>query len=320
MVSGPYRLTDRGDRTLTYAANENYFDGAPHIGTLNFRIVEGSELLSGLQTGAIDIVHPSSLIPSQDRDAVEALPDVTTAYTDPLTDQMTFFNTQTVSDPKVRRAIVEAIDRQTLVDGILQGHGEVTDGFIPTGSPLYDESKGGIPYDPADAKALLEQAGWDGSRTLQYYVSSGDSNAVLAAQVMQQQLKEVGVEIEINKVDFGTLMDIAGDNEFDIFSVQYTITPADYWADEASLINMDYSWTGGWLNDTVAENLEITQTSSDENEIRDAYNEVEKVLIEEVPMFSLYFLSNLSAVNNRIKGAVPSFYGTFNNVQEWDIE
>ena len=320
VVSGPYQLIQRGDRTLTFAANENYFRGKPIIDTINFRIVDGPELLSGLQTGTIDLVHPSCSIPSQDRDAVEALENVTSFYTDALTNEMTFINTKTVPDARVRRAIVEAIDRQTLVAGILQGHGEVAEGFVPSGSPLYDESKGTIPYDPAHAKELLAEAGWDGSQTLQYYIPSSDSNVVLASQIVQQQLAEVGISIEINTVDFGTLMEIAGKNEFDIFSVQYTITPTDYWADENSLVNAPESWTGGWMNETVSEKLDATQTEPKEEDIKAAYLEVDKILMEEVPMFSLYFQSNMAAVNNRVANASPTFYGTFNNVYEWDVE
>ena len=319
VVSGPYRVVERGDRTLTYTANENYFMGAPVVDTVNFRIVDPPELLSGLQTGDIDMVHPSSSIPSQDRAAVEALDGITSVYTEAITNEMTFFNTKTVPDARVRRAIAEAIDRQTLVDGLLQGHGEIAEGFVPSASPIYDEGKGTIPYDPAHAKELLSEAGWDGSQTLQYYVSSSDNNVVLAAQIMQQQLKEVGVSIEINTVDFGTLMDIAGDNDFDIFSVQYTISPIDYWADENALVNYPESWTGGWMNDTVGEMLAVTQNDQDEADIKEAYLEVDKVLMEEVPMFSLYFQSNMSAVSDRIVNANPTFYGTFNNIQEWDI-
>lgn len=320
VVSGPYQLVDRGDRTLTYAANENYFKGAPVVDTVNFRIVDGAELLSGLQTGSIDIVHPSASIPSQDRDAVEGLENVTAFYTDALTNEMTFINTKNIPDARVRRAIVEAIDRETLVNGILQGHGEVAEGFVPSGSPLYDESKGTIPYDPEHAKQLLEEAGWDGSQTLQYYIPSSDSNVVLASQIIEQQLAAVGIKIQINTVDFGTLMEVAGKNEFDFFSVQYTITPTDYWADENSLVNSEESWTGGWMNETVSEQLEVTQTDPDENNIKAAYLAVDKVLMEEVPMFSLYFQSNMSAVNNRVKNANPTFYGTFNNIYEWDVE
>ena len=69
----------------------------------------------------------------------------------------------------------------------------------------------------------------------------------------------------------------------------------------------------------VGEYLEITQTDPDEEAIKSAYLEVDKILMEEVPMFALYFCSNMGAVNNRIENANPTFYGTFNNIQEWDI-
>ena len=323
VVDGPYFLDDYDPaHYVSYHANENYFEGAPKIPKINFRIMQGSEILAGLKSGEIDMVHPSCSIPVEDRDAVEKLEGFTTKYTDNIINEMTLFNTskEYLSDPRVRQAIIYAIDRDTIVKQLLNGKGEVTDGFICSGSPFYNEGKTKLSYDPDKAKQLLEEAGWDGSQTLQYYVSSSDSIAVKAAQLIQQYLQNVGVKIEINTVDFATLMTIGGTDEEDFFSVQYTITPNDYWADIKNLIDVqDFSWSGGYYNEKVDEDLAKTQETTDETELTSLYNEIEEQVIEDAPMFPMYFQSNLGVVSDRLKNATPSFYGAFDNIQEWSI-
>jgi peptide/nickel transport system substrate-binding protein len=323
VVDGPYFLDDYDPaHYVSYHANENYFEGAPKIPKINFRIMQGSEILAGLKSGEIDMVHPSSSIPIEDREAVENLEGFTTKYTDNIINEMTLFNTskEYLSDPKVRQAIIYAIDRDTIVKQLLNGQGEVTDGFICSGSPFYNEGKTKLSYDPEKAKQLLEEAGWDSSQTLQYYVSSSDSTAVKAAQLVQQYLQNVGVKIEINTVDFATLMTIGGTDEEDFFSVQYTITPNDYWADIKNLIDVqDFSWSGGYYNEKVDADLAKTQETTDETELKNLYNEIEEQVIEDAPMFPMYFQSNLGVVSDRLKNVTPSFYGAFDNIQEWSV-
>ncbi|MBQ9327164.1 MAG: hypothetical protein IJ225_01350 [Solobacterium sp.] len=322
VVSGPYAATDfDANHYISYTRNENYFGGTPNIEKLNFRIVDGTEILTGLQSGEIDITLPTSAnIPAEDRAAVEALAGFTATYTDPITDQMTFINTSKITDARVRRAIVEGIDREQLVAGLLNGKGEVTDGFIPSGSPFYDSSKEKIPYDPEDAKALLEEAGWDSSTVVTYYVSSSDGDVVKAAQIIKEELAVIGVNIDIHTVDFATLMEVGGSDEVDIFSVQYTVTPNDYYSDEAGLIDIpEASWTGGYTRDEIHDLLIQSQNTPDQEEVGKIYDQIDDYVIEDVPMFSLYFLGNLGVTSNRLKGAEPSIYGVLNNVQNWEL-
>lgn len=322
VVDGPYILDDYDSaHYISYHANENYFLGAPKISKMNIRIVDPSEILPQLQAGEIDFVPPATCsIPITDQEAVENLDGYTSPWTDPITNEMTFFNTTKVTDARVRKAFVMAIDRQMLVDSLLSGHGEVTDGFVMKSSPLYDDSKETIPYDPDGAKELLSEAGWDSSTVLQYYVSSGDDTAVKAAQVIQQELSEVGISININTVDFDTLMSVGGTDDVDVFSVQYTITPNDFYADELGLVDTEgTSWTGGWTDPDVDAALQNTQTATDDTELAGYYKEIDDKMISDVPMFSMYFQSNLGVVSNRLQNAEPTLYGAYDNIQDWEI-
>ena len=320
VVSGPFIVTDFDvDHYISYEANKDYWKGAPKIDKLNIKIVDGSQLYAGLQSGEIDITQQTmSDIPQEDYESVEALDNVEVVYGSPVTNQSVFIQTKNVPDVKVRQAMLYAIDRQQILEELLNGHGEIVDGFLSSASPFYDDSLTPISYDPEKAKALLEEAGWDGSQTIRFYVNSGDSTFVNAASIIAAEWAAVGIKAEIQTVDFATLMSVAGTEDYDVLAVQYTYAPVDPYPDVAWLLGGEGSWTG-YSDDTLNDALTKSQLTSDPEETRELFSVVDKKVQEDVPMFSAYVISAQGAVSKRITGATPSVYGFFNDVQNWDV-
>ena len=320
VVSGPFIVTDFDvDHYISYEANKDYWKGAPKIDKLNIKIVDGSQLYAGLQSGEIDITQQTmSDIPQEDYESVEALDNVEVVYGSPVTNQSVFIQTKNVPDVRVRQAMLYAIDRKMVLEQLLKGKGEVADGFLSSASPFYDDSIVPVEQDVEKAKELLAEAGWDGSQTLRFYVNSGDSAFVNAANVFVAQWAAVGIKVEVQTVDFATLMSVAGTNDYDILAVQYTYAPVDPYPDVAWLLGGEDSWTG-YGDDSVNEALAKTQTTSDMDEIKGLYSVVDQKVQEDVPMFSAYIVSAQAAVNKRLSNATPSVYGFFNNVEQWEI-
>lgn len=320
VIDGPFLLTDYdADHYISYVANENYFKGAPKLDKLNIKIVDGSQVYAGLQSGEIDITQLTmTSIPETDYESIEKLENVKAVYGSPITNQSAFIQTANIPDARVRQALVYAIDRQQLVDQLLKGNGEVIDGFVSSASPYYDSSIEPLPYDPEKAKALLEEAGWDGSQTLRFYVWSGDTTFVNGAQILAAQWAAVGINVEITTLDLASLMSVAGSTDYDIMAVQYTYAPVDPYPDVAWLLSGEGSWTG-YAADEINAALEDTQATTDVEQLKADYAVVDKKVQEDVPMFSVYVISQMGAVNNRVVGAEPTAYGFFNDVQNWDV-
>ena len=320
VVSGPFIATDFDvDHYISYEANKDYWKGAPKIDKLNIKIVDGSQLYAGLQSGEIDITQQTmSDIPQEDYESVEALDNVEVVYGSPVTNQSVFIQTKNVPDVKVRQAMLYAIDRQQILEELLNGHGEIVDGFLSSASPFYDDSLTPVSYDPEKAKALLEEAGWDGSQTIRFYVNSGDSTFVNAASIIAAEWAAVGIKAEIQTVDFATLMSVAGTEDYDVLAVQYTYAPVDPYPDVAWLLGGEGRWTG-YSDDTLNDALTKSQLTSDPEETKELFSVVDKKVQEDVPMFSAYVISAQGAVSKRITGAAPSVYGFFNDVQNWDV-
>ena len=320
VVSGPYRVTefDR-DHYVAYEANKDYWKGAPKIDRLNIKIVEGSQLYAGLKSGEIDVTQNTmSSIPLEDYESVQSLENVNVSFGDPITNQSVFIRTSNIPDAKVRQAMLYAIDRRQILDQLLKGNGEVSEGFLSSASPYFDESITPVTYDPEKAKTLLEESGWDKNKTIKFCIDSGDSTFVNAASVIAAQWAAVGIKADIQTMDINTLLGNANKGDFDVMAVQYTYPPVDPYADVAWLLGGEGSWTE-YSNDKVNEALSKVQLSSDIGELKGLYSIIDKQVQEDVPMFSAYIIETMAAVNKRLTGAEPSVYGFLNHVEQWDI-
>ncbi|MDR2888338.1 MAG: ABC transporter substrate-binding protein [Lachnospiraceae bacterium] len=323
VVSGPYFVSDVDfNHYVSYQANEQYWRGAPSIKNLNIRIVDGSQLYAGLQSGEIDITHHTlSSIPQEDYESVEELDNIKVIYGTPVTNLSVFIQTANVPDVRVRQALLYAIDREKILSDLLKGKGEIVDGFLSSAGPFYDETMVPFAYDPDKARALLTDAGWDGTQVLTMYIDSGDSTFVNAAAVMVAQWAEIGITVEIRSVDLNTLMTVPTDestSDYAMMAVQYTYPPIDPYADVFWLLGGPGSWTG-YSDPAIDAALVDVQNSSDTQAVKELYSIINRKVQEDVPLFSAYVISPQGAVNNRLLNAEPSAYGFFNEVQNWEI-
>ena len=326
VVFGVYRCYEVNmEHFASYEANPNYYLGAPKIGKLNIKVVQGNQLLPGLKTGEIDFIQPTmASIPDADHEAIAALDNVQPVYAPPVTNQLLFINTESVSDVRARRAINKAIIRQQILVGFLNGNGEIIDGFITSYSPYFDEGVIPLPFAPDEARALLEEAGWTQDRPLEFKINSGDPTFVKAANVVVEQLRDVGIEAKITTLDIGSLLEAAGSHDFDLLAVQYTMVPVNPYPDVNWLVTGTPEFQN-WVqysSETMNGYLDAVRATADgdTDALIKAYSDIDKLVQEVVPVVSLYVISPLGAVSKRLSNAVPAPYGFLLNVHEWDME
>lgn len=319
VVSGPFKLTgfDK-DHYISYEANKSYFKGAPKIDKLNLKIVQGSQLYAGLQSGEIDFVQQTTgVIPQEDYQSVQALTNVKPVLEQPLTNQLLFVNTKSVPDVRVRQAILYAINRKQILSDLMKGSGELVDGFLTSYSPYFDSSIKPVEYNPDKARTLLKEAGWDSSKELNFLVNAGDTTFVQGASVIVANLADVGIKAKITTVDLATLLTDATAKKFDLYAVQYTIAPVDPQPDVQWLLTGDNYVS--YSNKEVTQLIADTQKTSDSAELKKIYGRIDTVVQQEVPLLSVYVIRALGASSKRLVNAEPRTYGFFNNVQDWDV-
>ena len=322
VISGPYFITEADlNHYVHYTANENYFLGMPKIKYLNIQVYSAAQILAGLQSGEIDLVQQTmASIPIEDYDAVRALPNITAVSGTPVTNETIYINTANVPDVRIRRALLLGMDRASMFDALLGGNGELVDGFLVSSSPYFSDALGLTGYDPEQAAKLIAEAAADGAKTTYtWYTNSSESTWGQAVEYFAAMFEEMGLHIEIRTVDLDTLMEIAGNCEHDIMSVEYTFAPVDPYTDVVWLLGGEGSWTG-YITDAVSEALALSQTLSDNGAIAEQYLIVDRAMQEDVPMISGWVRSSLGAVSNRLSGVTPDVFGTFVDVQNWDIQ
>ena len=322
VISGPYFITGFDLQHYVYfQANENYFLGAPKIKYLNFIVLDAAELPSNLMSGQVDLVQQTmGSIPVEEYDAVRALENVTAVNGTPVTNESIFINTAKVTDVRIRQALLYGMDRQSMFEALLGENGELVDGFLVSASPYFSEELGVTAYDPEKAAALVAEAKADGANTdLVWYVNSSESTWGQAVEYFAAMFEEIGLHIEIRTVNLANLMTVAGNGEHDIMSVEYTYAPVDPYTDVVWLLGGEGSWTG-YASDATDEALALSQELTDVDEITAQYLIVDKAMQEDVAMISGWVIATLGAVNNRVVNAHPNVFGTFVNVQDWDIQ
>ncbi len=215
--TGPYRFARwlRGDRILL-TANKDYFRGAPSIDRLTLAIVLDGNT-TGAQVRSHEIDLALEITGTTYRDLANA-PGVVRQLAEAPVYTAILFNEKRppLDDVRVRRALVEGIDRAAVTRDDSYGTGTLAVADLSPYYWAYDASLKPIPYDPAAAKALLDAAGWvpgpDGVRrkngarlSLQLVYGQGSELSRTIVQQVQQMVKPLGVELELKSYDFATL-------------------------------------------------------------------------------------------------------------------
>lgn len=285
--------------------NDDYWGGAPALDSITFRVVpEGSTRLADLETGAIHISDPLSpsdvsRVEGTDGMSVNSQPSVGLSYIG--------FNAQKepFDDPLVRQAISKAIDKDTIINGIYDGVG------LPAESPLapdvfgYDEDVTGLEYNVEEARELLAEAGYeDGFSTTLW--TNDNQDRIDTATAVQAQLEEIGIDVEIEQVEWGAYLEDTAAGEHDMFILGWTTVTGDADYGMYPLFHSDNFGEAGnrtfFATDELDSLLEEARQSSDEDERLDLYSRAQEILVDEAPMLYIHHMEFLLAVSDDVEG------------------
>ncbi|HTJ56881.1 MAG TPA: ABC transporter substrate-binding protein [Devosiaceae bacterium] len=192
--TGPFKVVDYQPKvSVTLEANPNYWDGKPKLDKLVYRFInEPATEVAELQAGRVDIVPdlPVSQIPVVQGDKTLSI----ATSPGPLVEAL-FFNTKSgiTQDINVRKALIMAVDRTTIVNQLLNGAAVPINSFQSAMSFGFDPSLKGLPYDPEQAKKLLAEAKVPAGATLELSVLGNDPTFNEVAQAVASYLQAVGL-------------------------------------------------------------------------------------------------------------------------------
>lgn len=334
--TGPFKLTKFvPDQQVELSKNESYFLGAPHLDKFILKVSNKETAQSELASGDLDIAMLDS-IKKRDMDVYKDAGIEVLEYSGNAYQFMSMNNKKdTFKDKKVRQAVMYAINRKAMVDMLLEGHGNVLNTPLVYSNYAYPkEGLNDYAYNVEKAKQLLKEAGWenkngvlekDGKQfkvTLKYPV--GNKMREQSAPIIQQNLKDVGIDAQLVSMDFASLKkQVIDDQDFDMCLLGFSleVDPADaksYWS---STVATKGGWNmGGFINEKSDELLDEGAKYLEQDKRKSIYNEWAKLMNTEVPTAYLYSPNEGRAYNPKLKGYKPYTFVEYPNVEKWYFE
>src|SRR5512134_275126 len=312
--AGPYRIdsvSPDGEAVLT--AFDRHHAGPPAIRSVTVKFVPDSnvrflELSAGSVNFAVNGVDPDLLpaLSKTGRIVVEEAPGGNVTYLG--------FNVRdrALSDARVRRAIATAIDREAIVRAIWKGRADLAESILPPGSWALDDAIPPVRFDPAGARRLLDEAGYrdpDGDGPLPrlrltYKTSQNELRRRVAAAI-QEQLRQVGIALEIQSLEWGTFFSYVKTGNFQLYSLTWVgIADPDIFhhAFHSASVPPDGANRGGYADAEVDRLTEAARRETSPARRRDMYRQVQRILARDLPVFPLWAGRNVLALDRRLAG------------------
>lgn len=322
--TGPFKLTEYVQDTRTvFAANTHYWEaGLPRLAQLTYKILpdEPARLAALRAGGSIDmttLADPASIKTAGTASGIKVITQDTTDY------YLLGLNCKRApfDNVKVRQAISLAVDRQAALQAVFFGEGQVTGPIVPTlgdwATPIAD-----LPYykpDPAQAKQLLKEANLANGFDMKILTSPQYPEFVSISLVLQQQLKDVGINATLDSVEWGTFIDRWKKRDFDSFC-SYNGSGND---PDRALYPAFY--TGGSVNafqfsdPTVDKYLDEGRETVDRAGRKAAYQKAEEAIATAAPAIFLFTRTAHFALRDNVNGFAPNAADTWGTLKDTTI-
>jgi len=323
--SGPYKFVEwERNSQIRVKANEDWWGsslptsqgyGGPHLKQVIIKSIPDNTqrvaALTGNQLDAADGLVPDDVPTVKDQEGftVKFRPPNTIGYLAMNNEKEPF------DDPKVRQAFNYAINVEQIVASVLRGQGEVASNYMPSLMPYFNKDIDPYPYDPDKAEQMLKDAGVTNLKTELWYMPiprpyMPDAKSI--AQVMQQNLKKVGVSAKLVTYDWGIYLDKTGRGEHPMCLLGWTGDNGD--PDNFLYVNLgsasatpeDAVNVAYYKNPEVDKLLLKGQTTVDDDERRDAYYRAQEIMHEDAPWVPIAYVTPPLAMLDTVVGLDPN--------------
>ncbi len=319
--SGPFRLVSMTqDRDVIVERNPNYWSTPAKIPRVQFIVVpdpttRALELRKGSADAAVNALSPDTVV-TLERDpklVTERAPGTIYAYLamnlrDPI-----------LKDVRVRQAIAHALNREPLIKYLWRDQVRPADSILPTQSWAYNGDVQHYPHDPAKARELLDAAGYkpgrDGIRFHVTMKTSTEESTRLFAAVLQQQLRAVGIALDIRSFEFATFYADVVKGSVQLYSMRWIGGNED--PDIFESVFDTASFAPKRANRSYYSNAEVDKliadgrSTVDEEQRRKDYFEIQRILAHDLPYINLWYFDNILVHSRRLKNVTLGLPGDY---------
>ncbi|MGL5050364.1 MAG: ABC transporter substrate-binding protein, partial [Fusobacteriaceae bacterium] len=291
MGTGPYFVSDWGDGDkIVMTSFKDYFKGAPKNTGLTFKIItENTSRLAALETGEVDIIYAISPI---DFEIVEKSPELNLLYKNTTTTELMVLNVEKeeLKNKNVRKAIHMAIDKEGILEAIFLNRGSVATSPI---NPNIFGSCQDLPYlkqDLEGARHILEKE--NPVAPLKIWTSENIVR-VQIAQIIQANLKDIGIESTIEIVEWGTFLKKTSEGVHDILLTTWILGVSDIDTVVSTLFHSASAGAEGnrsfYKNYDLDKKIDFARSTLDINKRKILYKEIQDIILNENPIIPLVY-------------------------------
>jgi peptide/nickel transport system substrate-binding protein len=319
--TGPFRFVKwTTGREVVLEKNDDYWGEKPQINKIVFRIInDPSVTLQVLKREELDV---ASLTP------IQWEMQTSSADFDRNFDKFSYYtpnysyigwNSEKpyFSDKRVRRAMTHLVNRKLILGKIMFDLGAVVTNPFYINSPEYDKDIKPIPYDPARAAALLDEAGWtdhdgDGIRdkdgvkfSFEFLIPGGSETGEKIATILKEELDKMGIAMEIRKTEWAVFTSRLNDRKFDAVTLAWSMgvesDPYQIWSSTQAESGSNFV---GFKNAEADRLIETARQEFDRPKRIELYRKFSEIVNEEQPYTFLFCRKATVAVAKRFENVI----------------
>ncbi|HDP69781.1 MAG TPA: peptide ABC transporter substrate-binding protein [Actinobacteria bacterium] len=337
--AGPFKFKEwRAGDSITLVRNENYWGEHAYLDSVTFKYIpETTTQLAQFKTGEVDFVYPPPDVDLLEQ--LEAVPNtVVSIEAGTVWEHIAFNNTnEHLKDVRVRQAVAHGIDRGVIAEDVMKGQVNPLHSFVvPEQKAYYVPAWEIYGHDAEKAESLLKEAGYtkgaDGIYTkageklkLTFNTTAGNVARERIQQIVQSDLKKIGIEVEIKNTEantyFGTWLP---NGEYQIGQWAWLATPDPTYTtlfagDQIPPDGQNYYC---YENDEVTKIWHDQDVTIDEPERVKLIKEAQNLMAKDCPFIPLYQRLEFIAYTDKLHGPVnnPTLQGPTWNMGEWWLE
>lgn len=308
--SGPFRFVgSEPDKEVIIERNDGYWGTRAHLERVRFAVIpDATTRALELRKGSADIAVTSltgDMVLALERESnLEVLraPGTVLAYI--------AFNTRDpiLKDARVRQAVAYAIDRTPMIHYLLRDFARPGYSLLPPESWAYNGDVPHYDHSPERARQLLEQAGYPAVNGVRFHLTlktSTDENPRLIAAVLQQQLRDVGIALDIRTFEFATFFSDITRGAYQLHSLRWVGGNEDPDIFEYVFHSAKFSPHGAnrtyYANPRVDALIDQARAELDQNTRKQMYAEIQRILAEDLPYINLWYFDNVMVHTKRVR-------------------
>jgi peptide/nickel transport system substrate-binding protein len=320
--SGPFRFVSQDpDSEVILQRNDSYWGQKANAERVRLIIVpDATTRALELRKGSADISPSGSLSADmvgtlrQYRNLqIEQRPGTVLAY-------MAFnLRDPILKDVRVRQALAYAIDRDAMLHYLWGGQGRLADSVLPPEHWAYNGNVAHYPFDPGKANQMLDAAGYvrgnDGIRFHLTMKTSTEETTRLLAAVLQQQLRQVGIALDIRSFEFATFYADVTRGAFQLYSLRWVGANEDpdifYYAFHSSSFPPKHANRSYYVNPEVDRLIDAGRNTVDQKKRKQIYAQIQQILARDLPYIDLWYFDNVVVHSTRVRNLHVSASGNY---------